>query len=360
MIRNRKYAIFLGAGASAAEGAPIQSNLFKDYFKLLKSRHGAYSADHETELATFFLKMFDIDVKDDAKLNAARFPTYEEALGVLDLADLKNESFKDFTNINFASGSGRIKFLRLYLVFLMADIISESLKKTKGIHRQLIDNLDKKKLIDDSLFITTNYDILCDNALLDLYPRKKVDFGVDFANYRDGSFEPPDYNSIPLFKIHGSLNWLYCPTCNNLRITPREKIVYKLIVDPSKSYCVKCMTVYSPIIVPPTFYKDLTKVFLNQVWNRAEMELLEVEHLVFCGYSFPDADIHIKYFIKRIQKNRHNKKSLKISVINNHNKKTQQEKDDEEDRFQRFLGAAVNYTDLSFEDFAKDPEIALK
>ena len=33
-----KTAIFLGAGASAAEGAPIQTNLFKDYFKLIKNR----------------------------------------------------------------------------------------------------------------------------------------------------------------------------------------------------------------------------------------------------------------------------------------------------------------------------------
>ena len=45
--------------------------------------------------------MFDIDVDND-DLDNIVFPTYEEALGVLDLADLKNESFKDFTNINFA------------------------------------------------------------------------------------------------------------------------------------------------------------------------------------------------------------------------------------------------------------------
>src|SRR5688572_25186507 len=122
MYNDKKYAIFLGAGASAAEGAPIQSNLFRDYFQLLKRRGGHYSSEHERELATFFQLMFDIDVDDDASLKVAKFPTYEEALGVLDLADLKNESFKDFPNINFASNSGRIKFLRLYLVFLMADI----------------------------------------------------------------------------------------------------------------------------------------------------------------------------------------------------------------------------------------------
>lgn len=354
-----KTAIFLGAGSSAAEGAPIQSNLFKDYFKLIKSRGGNSSPEHERELATFFQLMFDIDV-DNGNLETAVFPTFEEALGVLDLADLKNEAFKDFANINFASNSGRIKFLRVYLVFLMADIINHSLRRGKNIHRKLIKKLDSLNQIENTVFITTNYDILCDNALLDLYPGKKVDYGVDFVNYKEGSFVRPDLDSIKFFKLHGSLNWLYCPTCNNLRITPYEKGVYTLMVNPASSFCHKCETVYSPIIVPPTFYKDLSKVFLNQVWNKTENELLEVEHLIFCGYSFPDADIHIKYLIKRIQKNRKSPHKLKITVINNHKGKKVEVKAEELNRYVRFLGRQVDYTDFSFEDFANDPTIVMK
>lgn len=353
-----KTAIFLGAGASSSEGAPIQSNLFKEYFKLIKHRGKHHSAEHERELATFFLLMFDIDVDND-NLDNAVFPTFEEALGILDLADLKNEAFKNFANINFASNSGRIKFLRVYLVFLMADIINHSLRRGKNIHRELINKLNITNQIDNTIFITTNYDILCDNALLDLFPGKKVDYGVDFVNYKENSFEPPDLDSIKFFKLHGSLNWLYCPTCNNLRITPYEKGVYELMIDPIKSLCDNCETVYSPIIVPPTFYKDLSKVFLNEVWNKAENELLEVEHLIFCGYSFPDADIHIKYLIKRIQKNRKNPQQLKITVINNHTGKDPEVKADEENRFKRFLGKNVNYTNFSFEEFANDPKIVM-
>lgn len=335
-----KTAIFLGAGASAAEGAPIQTNLFKEYFKLIRERNRIIKPEHERELATFFTLMFDIDI-DNGNLDNALFPTFEEALGVLDLADLKNESFKDFTNINFASNSGRIKFLRLYLVYLMADIIDNSLKTSKNIHRNLVEKLKSNRDLANTIFLTTNYDILCDNAILELYPDNKVDYGVDFVNFREGTFERPDLESIKLFKLHGSLNWLYCPTCNNLRITPYEKGVYRLMVDPSSSYCRKCETIYSPIIVPPTFYKDLSKVFLSQVWNRAENELSEVEHLIFCGYSFPDADMHIKYLIKRIQKNRKKHQSLKITVINNHPGKTTETMNEEKMRFQRFLGFHV-------------------
>src|SRR6185437_5637397 len=308
-----KTAIFLGAGASAAEGAPIQTTLFRDYFKLLKKRRSNHSVEpeHERELATFFQLMFDIDV-DHGNLDTLVFPTFEEALGVLDLADLKNEAFKDFPNINFASNSGRIKFLRLYLVFLMADIINQSLQQSRQVHEKLMINLVNRKLINNALFLTTNYDILCDNALLNA--QQKIDYGIDFINPSWSSLD----KSIKLFKLHGSLNWLNCPTCNNIRITPYEKSVYTLIVDPSNSFCKTCETVYAPIIVPPTFYKDLSKVFLTQVWNKAEGELLNAEHLIFCGYSFPDADIHIKYLLKRIQKNRPQPHKLKITVVNNH------------------------------------------
>ena len=353
-----KTAIFLGAGASAAEGAPIQTNLFKDYFNLIRTRNRCATPEHERELATFFALMFDIDVDND-NLDNAQFPTFEEALGILDLADLKNESFKDFTNINFASNSGRIKFLRLYLVYLMADIIDNSLRTSKNIHRKLVLKLKENGDLLNTIFLTTNYDILCDNAILELYPENKVDYGVDFVNYKEGSFVRPDFDSIKLLKLHGSLNWLYCPTCNNLRITPYEKGVYTLMVDPSSSYCKKCETVYSPIIVPPTFYKDLSKVFLSQVWNIAENELSEVDHLIFCGYSFPDADIHIKYLIKRIQKNRTQPQSLKISVINNHRGKKVETKNEERLRFKRFLGHNVIYTDFGFEEFAINPKIVM-
>ena len=155
---------------------------------------------HEIELSKFFSLMFDINV-DKENLDKVTFPTFEEALGILDLAEMRNESFKDFPNINFNSDSGQIKFLRLYLVFLMTDIINSSLEKGKGIHAELINNLKRYKRIDDTVFVTTNYDILCDNALLNLYPKRKVDYGTDFVNYIDGSFERPDVTSIKFIKF---------------------------------------------------------------------------------------------------------------------------------------------------------------
>ncbi|MCL2861789.1 MAG: hypothetical protein FWE22_05205 [Firmicutes bacterium] len=77
--------------------------------------------------------------------------------------------------------------------------------------------------------------------------------------------------------------------------------------------------------------------------------LRQANHIIFCGYSFPDADVHIKSLL--LDALYSNKKSLKFTIINGKNNKW---KDDEQKRFERIFGK-VNYTDLDFQDFAKNP-----
>ena len=55
-----KIAIFLGAGASAAEHCPIQSQLFVEYFKSLTQKD--YKSEMNIELHKFFKDMFNIDI----------------------------------------------------------------------------------------------------------------------------------------------------------------------------------------------------------------------------------------------------------------------------------------------------------
>jgi NAD-dependent SIR2 family protein deacetylase len=352
-----KIAIFLGAGASAAEGAPLQRDLFRKYFELIQTRFPKPA--YEKDLKLLFRELFDIDVK-ERNLKSITFPTFEEVLGIVDLADIKKESFRHFPNLTLTADGSRIRALRFYLLLLLADIIHNSLKRKAVLHRALVNNLSEMRKIGNVTFLTTNYDILCDNALLDLWPGKLVEYGVDFVNYRDETFQRPDETAIPLFKLHGSLNWMHCPTCNNLRLTRKRKATYDLISNPQHAICPICDTTYSPVIVPPTFYKDLSKVFLSDVWYRAEIALLEVNHIIFCGYSFPDADIHIKYLLKRVQKNRHPNLPLKFTIINNHDRKEPAEKIEEKNRFKRFLGDRINYTDLTFREFAHNPTIVVK
>ena len=66
--------IFLGAGASAAEGAPVQSNLFQSYFSTKREFSRRELDEH---LTTYFLDFWGIDVQND-RLDNVIFPTFEK------------------------------------------------------------------------------------------------------------------------------------------------------------------------------------------------------------------------------------------------------------------------------------------
>ena len=350
-----KIAIFLGAGASAAEHCPIQNQLFVEYFKSLTQKD--YENEMNKELHKFFKVMFDIDTMND-DIEKVLFPTFEEVLGIIDLAEQRRESFKNFRLEIFNNRTDSIRILREYLILLMAKLLHKDDKTNNYYHKLLIDNLLKANVLKDITFISANYDIHIDNAIAKLYKQKNpimLDYGVDFTNFefRHG-WKKPQHPSIKLYKIHGSLNWMYCPVCNSLTITPYEGGIMRLLDNINEAKCLACDEVTVPIIIPPTYFKNMTNVFISTVWNEVEKTLRKSDLLIFCGYSFSDADIHIKYMIKRVQTSR-KKSPLKFMVFNSYEGKREESKKKEEDRYKRFLGEEVIFTDNSFEEFVNDP-----
>ena len=312
------------------------------------------------ELDTFFQIMFGIDVTGD--LNGVEFPTFEEVLGLTDLAVLRKDSFRGFELENRATNSGRLRFLNQHLIFLVALIIDERLREKAVHHKKLVRNLLQHGLVPGTCFISTNYDIMIDNALMEFWKHFDIDYGVQFRNFDARDWHRPDpARSVHLFKPHGSLNWLMCSTCGELDLTPGTKGVVTHLIQAfeQKGWCPACQTVYQPLIVPPTFYKDFNNCFLSTVWNRTDIALHKVRHIVFCGYSFPDADLHIKYLLKRAQTLRQG--DLRFTVVNHYDGKADADANSERKRFERFLGKGfVRYERFSFEDFADDPLAILK
>lgn len=342
--------------ASASEGAPIQSNLFKEYFKFLRLAKFEIYQEMNREIASFFQLMFNIDV-DHGDLDNIDFSTFEEVLGIIDLAIKRGEGFIDFDLESMATNGNRLRQIRVYLILLMAKVLKEKLNVSNIHHNKLVENLKNKGLYNKVDFISTNYDILIDNAL-SKDDSADVNYGVYYTNfYREKNWSYPKKSARKLFKIHGSLNWLYCSCCNTLTYTPYEKGIVRLVDDFSSCSCPTCESVILPIIVPPTYFKDMSNIFLNEIWAKDEQTLRKSNHIIFCGYSFPDADVHIKYLIKRVQTNR--KFDLKFSIINNHTGKEPTLIEEEKKRYNRILGTNVNYTDLSFEQFAENPEVVL-
>jgi hypothetical protein len=345
-----KDIIFLGAGASASEGAPLQGDLFKEYFRFCQARNDyRVNNDMNNRLVEFFKTFFGIDIN-RKNLNSVSFPTFEEILGMLELALNRQESFKDYS---LTADRPRIQQIREDLIFLIAIILDEKLRGEAKHHKKLVNRLKKEKKLSKTGFVSLNYDILIDNALVDLYPNYHLDYGVDFTNFeklRDWE-RPKTKKAICLYKLHGSLNWLYCPACISLTLTPKEKGVAKLVFEPKK--CDVCSSEMIPIIIPPTFFKVMSNFYLQEVWHKAENALKQAKRIFFCGYSFPDADIHIKYLLKRVEINKGS--TPEIFIINNYQRKSDYQKESEKLRYKRFFKnrQKVHYTNQSFEDFCE-------
>ncbi|QVW35807.1 SIR2 family protein [Geobacter sulfurreducens] len=337
--------IFLGAGASAADGAPIQNALFKDYFK---SR--AYNDETNTVLSTFFMDFFGIDTNDD--LTGINFPTVEEVLGILELALNRNESFRKYPSTPQAP---KVQNTRESVIILMARILRDKLQAGRPIHDSLVSRLIHESRISKTAFVSLNYDILIDNALSDVHDKFDLDYGIPFANFsRKNDWHRPRPNrAVKLFKLHGSLNWLYCPTCISLMITPKDKSKVSQYAD-TPIPCVSCQTNMIPIIIPPTFFKVMSNFFLQQIWREAENTLIAARRIIFCGYSFPDADVHIKYLLKRIELNTGT--CPDIYIFNSHHGKGDEVKEQEKQRYERFFSdkTKIYYLDKSFEDFCNN------
>jgi len=340
--------IFLGAGASAADGASTQHMLFKDYFE-------NYTPDHpwDNDLRQFFMDFFGINTIDN--LNHADFPTFEEVLGILEISLNRYESFKNYPLI---PQDPKVQKIREQIIFLIARTLKDKLRDGRPNHDALISRM-KRHQLRTTAFVSLNYDILIDNALTEKNDLIDLDYGIQFTNFdKKGDWHKPHVNrTTKLFKLHGSLNWLYCPTCISLTITPKEKSVaalYHSTIADTPINCQCCQTKMIPIIIPPTFFKVMSNHFLQQIWRETEKVLMETKRIVFCGYSFPDADVHIKYLLKRVEVNRGT--TPEIYIFNNHIGKPGEIKQQEKKRYERFFAEKrkVNYLDKSFEDFCND------
>ena len=148
-----------------------------------------------------------------------------------------------------------------------------------------------------------------DNALADLmgsFPDYRCDIQTDV--YRQG---PGQFGT--LLKLHGSLNWLYCPACHRLDIGASEqsghsiKVLSMLYQESSLdqrygchgSPCRDCGAFVRPVLITPTHRKDYRNPHVAQVWYQAERTLREADRAIFIGYSLPEDDVEVVYLFKR-------------------------------------------------------------
>ncbi len=152
-------------------------------------------------------------------------------------------------------------------------------------------------------FITFNYDLALDNQLLHCGYK---------SNYH--LTEKNEVDSIPLLKLHGSINWGMCDNCGIVPIDIDQNRFKKIANPPnfgqnesdlfildmgSKLSSIKhdCGSFLqaSPVLIPPTIYKGDYHKNLFEVWGKAANLLSNAEIIIVIGYSLPQTDSFFKY-----------------------------------------------------------------
>jgi hypothetical protein len=276
-------------GAGASKAVADQSPLMKDF---LASAFETFPDDTRIREVRDFVCDFypGRPWADDAQI---LWPRLEDLLSQLDLSIAQTRPLSPYYKVP------RVQELREHVVYLIAKVLQEKLGSLDDpATRDFVRNV----LQEEDTIISLNYDIILDNALLE--ERGQVNYGTEVRRaskvYRLWRHVDPRQSiQVPLYKLHGSLNWLYCPICQELDITEGQKGALFTFDDAQPAHCVDCGCPYETLIITPTLLKSYANGLLVEVWRCAEKRIVRADHLVFIGYSLADADIEIKCMIKR-------------------------------------------------------------
>ncbi|MBK9096708.1 MAG: hypothetical protein IPM14_01045 [bacterium] len=306
-----KTVFFLGAGFSCAAGAPSQKELLGKVLNYSGNDYGNPIQEYKTKLKKYLRDAFSLDEAKMKNFNLEDFYT------PVDKCIAQNLSFRGYS-------VEHTKKIRNILSTLIAIVIESELSNSQENKTYLdkfvttiLDHKKEKPSTDHVSIITTNWDILLDRrfflVLKEPGHKGALDYGTFVVGLKEGLIPPlvaltRGMFTIKLLKIHGSLNWLKCPSCNRLFVNPESKVgIPEYDLNLKCRFCAKVYRLETndygldlePQIIYPTFLKDFSNIHFNQIWEAVATELTEATRIIFIGYSFQQADYEIRQLLSR-------------------------------------------------------------
>lgn len=363
-----KTVYFLGAGFSADAGGPIQNQIIQ--FILGNDFNFKFSnrtdiLDAKVEFIEFIEKTLQIerDLWDSIAL--------EDIFTPIDRSLSNGRSFKNFDVKELSVKRQNFHLLMGAAIKYGVDYRHKN-KDYIDDFAQYVNQIAKVRLVDQKkdniAIITTNWDILLDNSLDKLvrnYSEEKereIDKKlavVDYCCYissldKDDHLIKPGllalgkngYN-IKYLKLHGSMNWLHCPSCQRMYVKFGEKTM--LNPPPPCNHCHKNLKLskdndaikLKSNLLLPTFIKDLSNIQIQLVWQNAGIELSEATKVVFIGYSLPQADFEIRQLLSRCIPNHAEVEVVCYPNDRSGNSKSQHDQANEIKWYKSFFGARI-------------------
>lgn len=293
--------LIFGAGATKACGGPLTDEILHDAFRERDNLMFPASLD---VLDRFLREQFRVPEQLPARRKES-YPSLPLLLSLLDTAiDRKHALGSDWT----CDELRKVRLAAEAAVFLL---IMHRLRTVKPLYHRLVERVAQQTGTAPWI-VSLNYDVIADNAMIEASAQfegegRLPDYCCDVST--------PAYVETPrwghLLKIHGSMNWLYCPACHRLDVgISRSGYMMKVpsraldLASLDEAYtsgyqCPECKVWMAPVMITPTHLKDYRNPHVAAVWYRAERLLQKADRAVFVGYSLPWDDVDVIYLLKR-------------------------------------------------------------
>ncbi|AQS59502.1 SIR2 family protein [Desulforamulus ferrireducens] len=296
----------LGAGAAASykgsylkETSPVAKNFFQKAMRLLdihqiRDRHFADEQLQYEEIFCFIEKLWGIPREDIGQ------------------SDLDMEEVLTLLNIEIEEDvDGRDRLLRAYeeYLLLMALTFDKILYGPPCPHHRAI----ARSLKPGDAIISFNYELLMDYALRDLKGATanwsiRDGYGIpcqDITHHKHHKNDNGQPSNVHLYKLHGSLNWLFCPQCGQLYSYDHSDEKGHSRIISGMANLIKCSTEHcckhlSRVIIPPTLMKNYQSIpFIPDLWRQARGKLAQATEIIVIGYSFPPTDFRSNWMFRK-------------------------------------------------------------
>jgi len=347
-----KTVYIVGAGFSSYAGLPLTTHFTKALIEARKFASGP------SRMIVDFLSRFIRETFDHSTTAGAdTWPELEDIFTCVDLSANSGHNLGE----NFAPSDLRtVRRAILVRIFRMLDQKYGDARKKKSKDWRTLDKFFDGLDAGSVGFISMNWDCVLERKLQNILGGPLIDYGCsaiaaampDLPN-RDDWHTQVGYEKqlrkpqivqvgktlteeevekcIPLIKIHGSINWLYCDNCRRLfwfhpdqtlRIADQlvrkddlrcigkvlgkddagtKKTISRLDEKP-KTLCLCSNQVpLSARLATFSYRKALEFPMFQKSWFAAEEILRTADEWIFIGYSLPPADFEFKYLLKRMQ-----------------------------------------------------------
>jgi len=324
-----KLALILGSGFSKVAGLPTTADIPSKFLETPDNSNLPSEIDEEINdiLKNFWKKIFGYSESND-------FPSLENHFTLLDLAANSGHHLGEYYSPK------RLRAIRRMSIHRVFQLLTAG-KKNKIIHktlRELNDNYDLS-------IVTLNWDIVVEKHLY----REDINFHYPIKTFKFASKDfgaPWKHKGVPIIKIHGSTNWVYCDSCRRFFtgkiassalnkktfletmdfeiFNSDKKIVKSLGLYRKDRRCPYCKNTMAGRVATFSYRKGFSIAQFQSIWERAHAALREADQWLIIGYSMPEADFEFLHLLKSAELGRKSPRRLSIKVITKGNIETAQ------------------------------------